>query len=72
MQGGDVLEVAEGGEIRLNGGTLTNDGTQATAIANATAITGGESPTEAEHNALVTKMNSMLDALRGAGIIASS
>jgi hypothetical protein len=40
------------------------------AIANATAITGGESPTEAEHNALVTKLNSVLAVLRTNGIIA--
>lgn len=71
LQGGDVLEVVTGGEIRLNGGTMTNNGTQATAIADATAITGGESPTEAEHNALITKLNSVLAALRGAGIIAT-
>lgn len=71
LQGGDVFDVATGGEIRLSGGTITNAGTQATAIADATAITGGESPTEAEHNALITKLNSVLAALRGAGIIAT-
>lgn len=39
------------------------------AEANATAITGGESPTEAEYNALVTKINNILTKLRAAGII---
>lgn len=46
-------------------------GTQASAITDATAITGGEAPTEAEHNALVTKLNSALAALRAFGIIAT-
>lgn len=41
-------------------------------IADATAITGGESPTEAEHNALVTKINSILTALENLGLLASS
>jgi hypothetical protein len=62
-----------GNELRVNsGGSITNAGTQAAHIANATAITGGESPTEAEHNALVTKLNSVLAALRGVGVLASS
>lgn len=71
LQGGNVMEVVTGGEIRLNGGTITNNGTQATAIADATAATGGDAPTEAEYNALVTKLNSVLAALRGASIIAT-
>lgn len=73
-QGGDKLVVASGGSIQVKTGgkILPNSGTQAAHIADATAITGGESPTEAEHNALVTKLNSVLAALRGAGIIASS
>lgn len=59
-------------ELRIDsGGKITAAGTQASAITDATAITGGESPTEAEHNALVTKLNSVLAALRGAGLIAS-
>lgn len=70
-QGGDLLVI--GGELRIaSGGTITAAGTQASTIADATAITGGESPTEAEHNAALTKINSILAALRGAGIIASS
>jgi len=73
-QGGDKLVVDSGGSIQVKTGgkILPNSGTQAAHIADATAITGGESPTEAEHNALVTKLNSVLAALRGAGIIASS
>jgi hypothetical protein len=62
-----------GNELRVNsGGLITAAGTQAAHVANATAITGGESPTEAEHNLLVTKLNSVLAALRGVGILASS
>ena len=41
------------------------------AEANLTAITGGESPTEAEHNAVITKINALLAKLRTAGIIAA-
>lgn len=71
LQGGNVLEIAEDGELRVNGGTITNDGTQAAAITDTAALTGGESPTEAEFNALLVKFNAALAALRGAGIIAS-
>lgn len=42
---------------------------QQTKIADATAITGGESPTEAEHNALVTKINAILDILEDSKIM---
>jgi len=70
-QGGAVTVI--GGELRIaSGGTITAAGTQAAAIANLTAITGGEAPTEAEHNAVRTAVNSILAALRGAGIIAAS
>lgn len=71
LQGGNVLEVASGGEIKVaSGGKITNAGTQASAITDVTAITGGESPTEAEHNTVITKVNAILAALRGAGITA--
>ena len=63
-QGGGHIDVYSGGQI-------TAAGTQASAITDATAITGGESPTEAEHNTALTKINSILAALRGVGIIAS-
>lgn len=39
------------------------------AITDLTAITGGESPTEAEHNAVITKVNALLAALRTAGLL---
>jgi len=73
-QGGDSLVVASGGTIQvLTGGKIVpNSGTQAAHIADASAISGGDAPTEAEHNALITKLNSVLAALRGAGILASS
>lgn len=70
-QGGAVTVI--GGELRIAaGGSITEGGTQAEAIADLTAISGGESPTEAEHNAVRTAVNGILAALRGAGIIASS
>lgn len=42
------------------------------AIADLAAITGGESPTEAEHNAVRTAVNDILAALRKSGIIPES
>jgi hypothetical protein len=44
--------------------------TPSDSIADAVAITGGEAPSEAEYNLLVTKINSILDALDAAGITA--
>lgn len=54
-----------------SGGSITNAGTQASAITDASDLTGGESPTEAEHNAALAKINGILAALRGVGIIAT-
>lgn len=85
LQGGNVLEVVTGGEIRLNGGTITNNGTQATAIVSLTdSSTGTANDTVADVGAafsqaninnnfadLTAKVNAILAALRGAGIIAS-
>ena len=71
-ENGDRLVVESGGVIDVKtGGIIRANGSQATAVTNATAASGGDSPTEAEHNAVVTKLNSVLAALRGAGIIAS-
>ena len=42
------------------------------AEADLAAITGGDAPTEAEHNAVRTKINAILAKLRTAGIIAAS
>ncbi|MBP7570780.1 MAG: hypothetical protein KBA95_12035 [Acidobacteria bacterium] len=41
------------------------------AEADLTAITGGENPTEAEHNAVIAKVNALLAKLRTAGIISA-
>lgn len=59
------------GELRFATGAkqVPNSGTQAAAITDATAATGGDAPTEAEYNALVTRLNGVLAALRGVGII---
>lgn len=71
--GGREMVIASGGSINVeSGGAIKAAGTQASAIADLTAITGGEAPTEAEHNAVRTAVNSILAALRGAGIIAAS
>lgn len=40
-----------------------------TEIDSATVITGGQSPTEAEHNEVVGILNLLLTALDGAGLI---
>lgn len=59
------------GLVRLNGGAAdSSEGPQA-AIADLTAITSGDSPTEAEHNLVVTKVNAILAALRTVGVIAT-
>lgn len=58
------------GVVRLNGSAAgASEGTQA-AIADLVAITGGEAPTEAEHNLIVTKVNAILAMLRVVGTIA--
>jgi hypothetical protein len=41
------------------------------AVADLTAITGGEAPTEAEHNLVVSKVNALLAALRTSGMLSS-
>lgn len=72
-QGGNNFYVKSGGQIDIeSGGKITAAGTQAAYVANLSAITGGDAPTEAEHNAVRTALNSILAALRGAGIMASS
>lgn len=65
-QGGDLLGVKSGGEIKIEaGGKITNNGTQASAI---TDVTGGSTvDTEAR-----AALNNVLAALRGVGIISSS
>ena len=57
-----VVDTTDAGAAEIT--TLTGEAS----IADATAITGGESPTEAEHNALVTKINAILDVLDAAGL----
>lgn len=88
LQGGDTLEVGATGSINLEAGAkIKAAGTQAAHIPSITDSTGGTAgdtiantaganPTTAEfENAVATlsaKVNSILAALRGAGIIASS
>jgi len=67
-QGGEQLVVASGGSIKIEtgGSIVPNSGTQATAISD--VPTAGSAA--AADNA--TAINSILAALRGAGIIASA
>ena len=75
-QGGDRLVVASGGEIKLltGGKVVANAGAQASAIADApaggTGATGGAYDTAGNRDLLIAAVNSILAALRGAGIIA--
>ena len=66
-QGGDTLSVESGGAIDVEtGGKVKANGTQAAAIADVT--TGGGATAAAN----ATAINSILAALRGVGVIASS
>lgn len=72
-QGGSKRVYEAGAELRINDGAIiTDDGVQAAAITDVAALTGGESPTEAEFNALAAKFNALLAAVRGVGIIAAA
>lgn len=64
-QGGSELVVASGGEINVeSGGAITNDGTQASHIANlATGATNAQ---------IATAFNTLLVAIEGVGILATS
>lgn len=80
-EGGDRQVIASGGEIKVeSGGIITNDGTQATAIVNLTDSTTGTAGDTVDDTtasvkddiaSLAAKINGILAALRGAGIIAS-
>lgn len=67
-QGGEQLVVASGGSIKIEtgGSIVPNSGTQATAISD--VATAGSATAAAN----ATAINSILAALRGAGIIASA
>jgi len=85
-QGGDEVVVASGGEINIeSGGKITDDGTQASHIADlsiTTDLTGVDTDTdmtaaqagqiEADLAAIETKLNAILAALEGVGILATS
>lgn len=65
----NTLEVESGGSIKIeSGGTITAAGTQASAIADIT-VTGTYADDDSD---IETAVNSILAALRGVGIIASS
>lgn len=77
-KGGDRQVVKGGGEIKVEpGGKVTNDGTQASHVADASVAhalnaTFSDTEVEAALNTLGTKINSILAALEGAGTLASS
>lgn len=72
-QNPDTFTVASGGSIQIltGGKILPNSGTQATNIVDAVAAAGAN-PTKEEYDALVTKFNAVLTALKNVGILASS
>lgn len=85
IQDGGIIEVESGGEISIaSGGKITAAGTQAT-IANVTitaTLTGVDTGTDmtaaqaativADLNSIKTKMNALIAAAKGVGIIAAS
>lgn len=66
---GTVLGQSSASLVGFWGATPVN---QPANIADAVAITGGEAPSEAEYNLLVTKINAIIAALEEAGITAAS
>lgn len=77
-QGGDELVIASGGILNIEtGGILKSNGTQASAITDASEAhdlnsTFSDTEAEAALDALGGTVNEILAALRGVGIIASS
>lgn len=68
-QGGAKLTIGASGELDVvSGGAITDDGTQASAIADI-SVTGTYAT---DDTPIETAVNSILAALRGVGIIASS
>jgi hypothetical protein len=68
----DTLTVADGGVIDIeSGGKITAAGTQAAHIADA-ADAAGAAPTAEEYATVVAKLNAVLAALEGVGILAGS
>lgn len=75
---GGVVSIADGGEISItSGGTITAAGTQAAnVVAAKTDYTAGDLDAEAEIivavNLTNSKLNAVITALKGVGILASS
>ena len=75
---GGVVSIADGGEISItSGGTITAAGTQAAnVVAAKTDYTAGNLDAEAEIivavNLTNSKLNAVITALKGVGILASS
>jgi len=86
-QGGDSMIVASGGAVKIEtgGAIVPNSGTQASTIADFTVtavLTGVDTGTDmttaqaativADFGSVATKLNAVLAALEGAGILAAS
>ena len=69
--GGDTMCVADGGEIEIiDGGIITDDGVQASAIVDLAALaTYDESGVTTWAALTVTSVNSIITALEGVGIL---
>lgn len=68
--GNTVLGDAAGDTVKFHG--TAGSGAQSAYVAQIAAITGGESPTEAEHNTALTAINSILTCLINHGLMAAS
>lgn len=64
VQGGSILVVGSGGEVQIDGGTITNAGTQATAIASLTDSTTGTANNTLAPMPTLTDSPASADALR--------
>ena len=68
-QGGDILVVATGGELRMEAGSIiTDDGTQAATIADV-SVTGTYAT---DDTPIETAINAIIAALVNAGIVAAA
>lgn len=66
---GATITVKSGASLALQSGASMTAPEAGAYIADATAITGGQSPTEAEHNELITKINAILAILVNNGMM---
>jgi hypothetical protein len=68
-RGRQLLGAIEVQSLKVGGVQMLAE--QADAITDLDELTGGQSPTEEEHNLVVSAVNDILAALRAAGIVAA-